>query len=61
MTGMLEKWLNDLKALKMVLIGSFSLRFSKRVSKFLVLCSFALFKRKSVLFVPDLLSFYLHV
>ena len=60
MTGMLEKWLNDLKALKMVLIGSFSLRFSKRVSKFLVLRSFALFKRNSGLFVSDYLSCYLY-
>ena len=43
-----------------LLIRSFSLRLSKRVSKVLVLCSFALFKRKIVLFVSHYLLRYLY-
>ena len=43
-----------------LLIRSFALRLSKRVSKFLLLRSFACFKRKSVLFVPSDLLRYLY-
>ena len=42
-----------------LLIRSFALRLSKRVSKFLLLRSFACFKRESVLFVPSDLLRYL--
>jgi hypothetical protein len=43
-----------------LLIRSFSSRLSKRISKVLVLRSFVLFKRKTVLFVSLYLSCYLY-
>ena len=43
-----------------LLIRSFALRLSKRVSKFLLLRSFAFFKGKSVLFVSSDLLRYLY-
>jgi hypothetical protein len=43
-----------------LLIRSFSSRLSKRISKVLVLRSFALFKRKTVLSVSHYLSRYLY-
>ena len=43
-----------------LLIRSFALLLSKRVSKFLLLRSFACFKRKSVLFASSDLLLYLY-